>query len=136
MLRMTGLISWARNRVECYRWFGVGPMYPMYRTVLERAENFDSTGLVVGTPEWDEFVLKVSEPDPAIEPGWYTIVIDFAAKDYDTAERLSEDALSVICGGEIGLGLHVCQRHDWVMSFGPMKAEQEPEEFPRVGLDA
>ena len=133
------LVGWARNRIECYRWFGLGPMYPLYREVLRRAENIiPGTGLCVGSPEWDEFVAELDAREAGVEnmDGWYTLTIDFAANDYDTAERLSEDALSVICGGEIGLGLHVCQRHDWVMSFGPQKAEQGPEEFPRVGLDA
>lgn len=52
---------------------------------------------------------------------WFTLTIDYAARDKEEADRLAEQALDVICRGEIGMGLHVCKRHDWVMTNGPIE---------------
>lgn len=63
----------------------------------------------------------VEKPD---EGNWYTIKIEFKASDYETAENIASRTLDVVCGGEIGLGLHVCNRTDWVMTFGPQREEE------------
>ena len=59
---------------------------------------------------------------------WFTLTIHFAASGMRQAEEWAEDALGAICGGEIGMGLHVCKRHDWVMSVGPYD-HNEGEEY-------
>jgi hypothetical protein len=60
------------------------------------------------------------------ERPFYSVEIDFAAKDLAEAERIAEKMLDVVCGGEIGLGLHVCQNHDWVMA-GPKLIEDDDD---------
>ena len=40
---------------------------------------------------------------------WWEMTVRFTAKDIKSAELLMERACDVICGGGIGMGLHVCQ---------------------------
>jgi hypothetical protein len=56
------------------------------------------------------------------EQPWFSVEFMFAAGDLAEAEKLAEKALDVICGGEIGMGLHVCKRNDWIM-LGPSEIE-------------
>jgi hypothetical protein len=60
------------------------------------------------------------------ERPFFSLEIDFAAKDQAEADRIAEKVLDVVCGGEIGMGLHVCRNHDWVM-FGPKLIDDDDD---------
>lgn len=48
---------------------------------------------------------------------YYQINITFLPNDKEDAERIFDRCMDIVCGGDIGLGLHVCKSQDWVGSL-------------------
>jgi hypothetical protein len=55
---------------------------------------------------------------------WFEVKVVFEAKDLVEAERIADGILDVVCGGEIGMGIHSCKRISWVM-VGPSVVEDD-----------